>query len=287
MSDQDLYQQVWDEDILNGNGIKPVLKAEDGKEEEGYIVVDDKETTDQNHQIFPEVHIPKDKKVSYDLVAKLFNNYTLNPRSGEDNILSEGEEVEEFLNFAINSAPMKLVRRIIEERGRIKFSDSKWFTYLYTVWFRQYPSDRGRGRDLSGFEHLFIGESKGTKLSGHHFWYTYYLADQASSDTIYLGPDYKNCENPESPAVVTISYKMAAMDFVKEKYVQLYKEIGGFFVGLSAEGLMAIGTLRFTHQAFAPKDAYINNNHYRLELYRSEGGGGESLRTFFPVYLCR
>ncbi|MEC2198087.1 hypothetical protein V7174_12190 [Bacillus subtilis] len=283
MADQDLYQQIWDEDVKNGNGIMPVVNEEEGNKDGGYIVVDDKETTDKNHKIFPNLHIPARKLKSYELVSKLFNNYSLDPKEGEDNILSESEEVEEFLNFVINSKPMKLTKKIIEERSQIDISESQWFTYLYNLWFRKFSTRKGR--DLSGFEHIFVGEGEGRTLGGHHFWYTYHLEDSVNSDhTIYLGPRYE-CANPESPDVVTIGYEVEAMDFVKKEYTSLVKKIGGFFVGLSAEGIMALGTLRFTPQAYAPKEAFINSNHYQMKLFRSQDN--QSIRTFYPVYLCR
>ena len=42
---------------------------------------------------------------------------------------------------------------------------------LYRIWFEFYSRDHsGEGNDSSGFEHVFDGEIKDSKVSGFHNW---------------------------------------------------------------------------------------------------------------------
>ncbi|MFC7440764.1 hypothetical protein [Laceyella putida] len=275
-----IYQEIWDAD-MRGNGLKAVNKKEEGNPAAGFVVVRDIPVTDpeeqRNHCVFQEVVIPEHKQASYRLVEKLFDNYTLNQKHPEPHCTVEALEVKEFLLHAIASEPMRLCRRFIE-RKRGPFSDQQWYDYLHEIWFLHY--DTANGVDLTGFEHVFVGEQGRKKeLGGHHFWYKYYLEDQAGENDqiIYLGPKGKN---PNTPDIVIIAYQIEAIDDVANRKVTLYKEKNGFFVGLSAEGLLALATVRFSYKSVAT----INQVRYRLHLHKSPDQ--RSIRTFFPVFLA-
>lgn len=277
-----IYQEIWNAD-MKGNGLKPILPEETGDESQGYVVVDTKNCNPQQH-IIQKVVIPKEKEESYRLVEKLFNNYSLDESKNERNTLDESKEVEQFLDMAIKSEPLKIAKKYIEEKANHEYTYLQWYTYLHDIWFRQFNSDNGR--DLSGFEHIFIGEEKGRTLNGYHFWYKYYIDDSIlndqNKDEINLICSIRPNETSPKPDVVTIAYTIDAYDYEQKRFVKLVKAKGGFFVGLSAEGLLALGTVRFTPQAFAEKDAVINNIHYELKLFRSNDT--KSMRTFYPVY---
>ena len=281
MNEMNIYQSIWDAD-MEENGVRPISTSETGNKSEGYVAVD-LETCEPKHNVLKEVYIPDKKRNSYTLVEKLFNNYTLNQKKKESNTLDEEKEVEDFLTAAIETKPLKIARQYIEEKANKKFTDLQWHIYLHDVWFRQFRSESGV--DLCAFEHVFVGEQKGKTLGGHHFWYKYWLEDNASinNDHIVMNCPIHEESNPSNHDVVTIGYNLEAYDYEEKKLVQLFKKIGGFFVGLSAEGIIALGTVRFTPQSYAPKDAVINNEHYDLKLFRSPDN--KSMRTFYPVYL--
>lgn len=283
----DIYQEIWDAD-MRGNGLKAVIKKEDGNKSEGYIVVRETLESDSEHKIIEKVVIPKRKRKSYELAESLFDNYTLNQREEELNILDESKEIENLLNFVIESEPMKIARKYIEMRANNKYSDIQWYIYLHKIWFEQF--DMGMNKDLSGFEHVFVGEQKKMKVKGYHFWFKYYLDDNigylGQDDIAFLGLKYDESnkhEGTEVPEVVTLKYKWHAYNYVTNERVTLTKSIGGFWVGPSVEGIMALGTIRFTPQAFTSKEAIINNVKYKLELHRSLDN--KHLRTFFPKFI--
>lgn len=273
----DIFQEIWDSD-MKANGIRPILHTKNTDLSQGYVVVDTK-SCHPEHQIFKEVHIPDRKKTSYQLIEKLFDNYTLNQMSEEKDSTNESKEVEEFLKMAINSSPGRIAKKFTEERSNKEFSELQWHTYLHDLWFRQF--NYKSGKDLSGFEHVFIGEQKGRDLVGHHFWYKYWLEENADlnehhRDQIEMTCTAQRKHKPFTPNLITVSYHLKAYDDEKKRFIKINKKKCTFFVGLSAEGLLALGTVR----TIAPVNFIINNVHYMLKIYMSPDG--KSIRTFYP-----
>jgi hypothetical protein len=162
------------------------------------------------------------------------------------------------------------------------------------MWFRTF---RGGGDPaLSGFEHVFVGEQQGPKVQGYHFWYKYYLDDGMAQREgtraafpgldddriVYLRGAYKDGQERFAESV-TISYKWMAPDYDAQVLRPLTKPTGGFVVGCSVEGLMALGTVRAHLGARAPKEAVINGARYELKVFRS--ANNQHIRTFYPMYL--
>jgi hypothetical protein len=289
----DIYQQIWDADQQHC-GIKAVKKGDKidaATRAHGYVIVDEKKDAGTNHQLIVKVEIPAHKKESYARVATLFNNYTLDQTKPEVNEPEESKEVQEFIEAIYKSPPMQVARDYVSKQylqreiRDHKLTDDEWWAILQRVWFEQF--DNGANQDLSGFEHVLVGEQKQGKAQGYHFWYKYYLDEHfvfegETFDSIdFLA--WKNDSGDRTPDVVTLSYKWRAFDYVREEFRPLTKPIGGFWVGPSAEGLMAIGTVRFLNEIFAPKKAEINNVLYNLPLFRSPND--RNLRTFYPEFV--
>ena len=223
---------------------------------------------------------------TYDLCKKLFNNFTLDKTKPELDTPEEAEEVHDFLEAIVDTKPMLVAREWLEIQTGETYSTDRWYNILKQIWFARY--NQSSGRDLTGFEHVVIGEQKKSTLSGYHFWYKYYLDDSfellASDDIAYHGTAGSNQQgNLLVPEVSTISYRWQAFDYEAGQRRPLFKKIGGFFNGCSVEGLLAIGTIRFIPQGRAPKEALINGSKYNLRLYRSNNN--QHLITYYPVYL--
>lgn len=280
----DIYQEIWNTD-MKSNGIPPVSTTENRVISEGYVVID-MESCSPEHRILKEVLIPDKKRNSYQLVEKLFDNYSLNQRYKEKNTPSESREVEEFLIMAINSPPMKIAKNFIEEKSNKKFSQDEWYTYLHDLWFRQFNWERGK--DLSGFEHVFIGEQRRKKLIGHHFWYKYWLEDNSNLnkhniDQIEVISMSTNEQKEAIPYAITVGCNLNAYDYEKRRFIKILKNHCAFFVGISAEGLLALGTVRALAHEDVPENFVINDKNYKLELFMSPDG--KSIRTFYPIYV--
>lgn len=279
----DIYQAIWDAD-MRGNGIRPISTIEKGDSSEGYVVVDTTACS-REHRILKEVHIPDRKRSSYQLIEKLFDNYALNQANQEKNAMNESKEVEEFLLMAMHSFPGKIAKNFIEEKRNQTFDDKQWYAYLHELWFKQFHWESGI--DLSGFEHVFIGEQKKKKLVGHHFWYKYWLEDNADlnrhqRDQIEMTCANSHEPNPTIPNVVTVGYHLHAYDSDKKRFTRIIKKRCAFFVGISAEGLLALGAVRALPKEHLPENFVMNGVRYKLELFMSPDG--KSIRTFYPKY---
>src|SRR5262249_13686787 len=134
-------------------------------------------------------------------------------------------------------------------------------------------------------------------VQGYHFWWKYYLDDGFASEVDNARPGFpglmddriKYDHSAEKqgqmafPESVTISFAWDAPDSAERRIKELVKQTGGFFVGCSPEGLMALGTVRAHVGANAPKTAVINGARYEMKMILSPSK--QNIRTFYPIYL--
>lgn len=286
----DIYQEIWNAD-QKLSGLKAIRSGEtidQATRAQGYVVVNEDRNASSDRMVIAEVAIPEKKQKSYKQAEKLFNNYTLDQTKPENNFLEEESEVQEFLDEIYRSAPMKVARDFVSKQSGQAVSEDQWWAILQRVWFEQF--DSGKNKDLSGFEHVVVGEQKQGKVQGYHFWYKYYLDehfrrdDKEDTETdLITFIEWKNLPGDVSPDVVTLSYEWRAFDYEAKRFRKLIKPIGGFWVGPSIEGLLALGTVRFLPEAMASKQAVINGVKYNLPMFRSPND--RHLRTFYPEFV--
>lgn len=291
--DDDIYQRIWDADLRDGSGLKAIRKGTKitaALRKSGYVVVDEPHERDEagqvgkDHILIPEVHIPVAKKKSYERVERLFDNYILLETKPEPIAPEEEEEVQEFIDAILETAPMRIAREYIEQRSGEVMTDDVWWNVVQRAWFEQFRASSDPA--LTGFEHVVVGELDEKKVQGYHFWYKYFIDENFRFGALrldliqFLG----NKEKAErTPDVATISYAWDAFDYKTKKTIARTKQVGGFWIGPSVEGLLALGTVRFHKETDAPKETIINDAQYRLELSRSPTG--RNVRTFFPKFV--
>jgi hypothetical protein len=83
------------------------------------------------------------------------------------------------------------------------------------------------------------------------------------------------------PEVVTLSFEWLAPDTVNQSEQPLRKPVGGFWVGCSPEGLIALGLVR-VHSS-AGSSAVINGATYEFKFFPLSNNS-KSIRTLFPVF---
>lgn len=288
-----IYQDIWDAD-QDTHGVPALRPGEARDEQRGFVVVDETAGADSDHRVLAEVAIPEHKRHTYRLCERLFNNYQLDPALRE--IVSPGElrEEQDFVGAVIELPPLRIAREfIVRDRGE-PLSDHAFAAMIKESWFFQ---GMAGSKHASGFEHVFVGEQhpKGqprggtVRLGGYHFWYKYHLDDSAGrtggDDIRYHSTVYPGAGNPAHgllvPEVVTLSFSWSAFDFTTGRVRNLRKPIGGFWVGCSPEGLIALGLVRARTQA--PKTAEINGARYGLDLHRLSDNRN-AIRTFFPRF---
>ena len=291
-----IYQDVWDAD-QEENGIRALRKKDQSNlkdEAVGYVIVDE-EVSGDDANVISEVFIPPAKRETYDLCERLFDNYILNP--GIREIVTEGESLEErnFIRAIIPTKPMQVAKEFIARDLGQTVTDTDLAIMIEKTWFFQ---GKAGSKFASGFEHVFVGEQKdsGEKpdlqavdLGGYHFWYKYYLDDGKAigeDDRIqYRGTRYGNSTTTAQgilvPEVITLSYEWEAPDTANGSTQLLKKPIGGFWVGCSPEGLIALGLIRVLTSAGS--SAVINGATYDVKFFPLTDNS-QSIRTFFPIF---
>ncbi|MDJ0825673.1 MAG: hypothetical protein QNJ16_09230 [Rhodobacter sp.] len=292
----DIYQRIWSAD-QGANGLEALISHEAGDTAQGYVKVNE-ELGDERHpdlRVLTDAEIPNAKTETYDLCRKLFNNYALAEGDPEVDTAQERAERHAFVEAVLGSPPMLVARTYIEEQTQTVISDERWHTTLIDHWFRRF--EMGGDPHLSGFEHVVVGEQEGGKVQGYHFWYKYFLDDGFArqvdggigmvpglgDDRITYVRSHASQEQLTFPESVTIQYEWDAPDYDRNAVRPLHKRIGGFFVGCSVEGLMALGTVRAHLGARAPKTAVIEGARYNMKLFRSHNN--RHIRTFYPIFL--
>jgi hypothetical protein len=163
-----VYQRIWDADQA-ASGIPAIALDQKGDPARGFVRVDERGGREPEHRLFAEVQIPEHKRRTYELCKALFDNYSLDQSKPEDNRPEEAREILALLEAITDSPPMTTARAYLEENRGRSWPRDAWQELIFDLWFRQF--DDGRNRDLSGFEHVAVGEQKGGRVNGHHFWY--------------------------------------------------------------------------------------------------------------------
>lgn len=294
-----IYQQVWDAD-QNGNGVPTIRPSQRRNKDVGYVVVDEPTGEwdgDRDRRIHPEVFIPPKKRSTYDLMKALFDNYTLDQSKPETPQTDEEKaEVKAFIDAILDTEPMQIAKRFIESELQYTspMTDGEWYDMVYRIWFYIYRFTR-RTPHRSGFEHIVVGEQNGDKIGGYHWWHKYYLDDQAKEgyangedNMRYNGPRYGRLEDPnegvKNTEVITMSHTWYAVDFETDdlRTTRLFKSRGGYQVGCSPEGLIAIGLVAF-HDPRERRSTVINGAMYEMRIFKA-GPGNTSLNTYFARF---
>lgn len=299
----DIYQQIWTAD-QNQNGIPAFLNDKSKADDVGYVIVNKKNEIKKydgvpDTKVFEKggVKIPESKRDTYDKCLKLMDNYILDRESDKDSLRSKEEtiEINDFINAIKDTEPMNIARKEIEKRKSL--SDDEWKNYIQDVWFEPFALSKNV-KARSGFEHVFVGETgkKETQLGGYHFWYKYYLDDNAgqfagvtASESIKKRFDTDDIDLKEFKDVngsdlvadfVALEFDWKAEDETNQgkNKKKLKKNKGSFWVGLSPEGLMALGMVRMSTQK---KTAVINSVEYNLVLREKDG----KINSFYPEFM--
>ncbi|BHF82764.1 hypothetical protein SprV_0802590300 [Sparganum proliferum] len=182
----------------------------------------------------------------------------------EDGNNPEKERLQEaFLESVIQTDVMMEAKRFLAKRHLAPSDQSSFKSFLRTLWFSPYK--RGKRENSCGFEHVFLGERRGKKVFGLHYWLTFYLREK-SGEINYLGHS-KQSRNPIS-ALYTVAFRWDEI---------FMKNFDRFLVGTSPEFDMALYTVVFlTASERTPKQFRLgvslkyNNSRIAIQCYRME-----------------
>jgi len=114
----------------------------------------------------------------YSAYLALLNNY--NTRVGEAESCGSAcqSEQDAWLNVIMQTGPMQIAHDFLSANGLASSTVSGFIGELKTYWFELYS--RSSVLDSSGFEHVFVGEVRGTdEVTGFHNWIQGYLEEKA------------------------------------------------------------------------------------------------------------
>ena len=109
----------------------------------------------------------------------LLDNYVAQTGVAENATDTERHEIKAFLRAIVETAPMQFCHKYCRANDDSIPSDKEGFVkLLHGIWFQLYRRSRGVREDSPGFEHVFIGEGKGDKVSGFHNWVQLYMEEK-------------------------------------------------------------------------------------------------------------
>lgn len=138
--------------------------------------------------LFSSVNEAKIMKIpTFKAFVALLDNYITEVGKEEVETAAESKEVETFLSLILDTKVMQLAHKFLI-KNNLAPADVKAFKQLLRdMWFTTYR--RRTSGDSCGFEHVFVGESRGREVIGFHNWLAFYL-EEKSGRMNYFGHHY-------------------------------------------------------------------------------------------------
>uniref|UniRef100_A0A8C4Q4F4 Uridylate-specific endoribonuclease n=1 Tax=Eptatretus burgeri TaxID=7764 RepID=A0A8C4Q4F4_EPTBU len=260
---------------------------------------------------------------TYAAFIALLDNYIDCTGVPEEVTAQEEGENNHFLEAVMKTKVMQELHSFLADKDLCSGELSQFKKQLYDIWFELYTRGSGEGPDSCGFEHVFVGETKrGRKVIGFHNWIQFYLQEKrglvdyrgylSRGDTVsYVVrvpvvqhgghiPDieiklhYLNSDNiffPLTALCIRLLFQpeehdqLVGLQFV---WKEVYKPVGGCFIGTSPELELALYTLAFLVPSTDGRDGRSGFNTrcgahaVRLVVYRKLG---RHIATSYPQLL--
>ncbi|XP_072551279.1 uridylate-specific endoribonuclease C [Salminus brasiliensis] len=270
----DIFNELWKLDVNRFKAGADYNISLQGKA--GYIPSGS--TTAKDHASAPLFSNVDETKLSsittYARFMKLLDNYERSTGVAEKVTSEEVTENNAFLDAVLETAVMKRAHRYLVNKGKSQSNLKQFKSQLYYMWFRLYHRERNGGEDSSGFEHVFVGETKfGKEIMGLHNWVQFYLQEKQNL-LDYKGYKSKSSDMPdEDDHVLNVQFSWHG----------LVKPVGSTFMGVSPEFEMAVFTILFLTSTERTTIAVVNLDEYQLELVVHRHG--RSIGTSYPKLL--
>ncbi|KAG2486791.1 hypothetical protein HYH03_014590 [Edaphochlamys debaryana] len=203
----------------------------------------------------------------------LLDNYERETGTVEQDTAQEKKEVSDFLDACLATPVMQYCQLYCEERGVGPKTLAEFKRALYQMWFSYYRRD-GAGNDSCGFEHVFVGESKGDSITGFHNWVQFYI-EEARGHVDYLGyvrPKAGRDASDDEDRLISVQFAWKGEE----------KNVSTFFVGTSPEFELALYTMCFL--CSEEEKTYLEVGPYDLNIvcYRIRSKYGDKVATAYP-----
>ncbi|KAM7414347.1 hypothetical protein PAMA_019253 [Pampus argenteus] len=204
----------------------------------------------------------------------LLDNYERSTGVTEQVTAEELMETNLFLDAVLETAVMKRAHNYLVSKGQSSSNLQQFKSQLQVIWFHLYHRQRNTGLDSSGFEHVFVGETKsGTEIVGFHNWIQFYLQEK-NSHLDYKGYKARIHDLPDqADHVLNLQFS----------WHSVVKPVSSTFIGTSPEFEMAVFTIVFLMNTERSTTVLVNVNQCRMELVVIRHG--RSLNTAFPKLI--
>jgi poly(U)-specific endoribonuclease len=209
---------------------------------------------------------------TYKTFIKLLDNYETGTGVAEVVTAEEEQENWAFINACMQTKVMKKAHQYLASKHKVSSSEHAFKIKLYELWFKLYRRTREtRVCDSSGFEHVFVGETRGdSEVIGFHNWIQFYLQEKAGH------VDYQGYILGTKPEDGPKSHLLT----IKFKWKEQVKPIGSSFIGTSPEFELALYTILYFCSSESHTDVTIAGQDVVLICFKM---GRSALGTCHPM----
>jgi poly(U)-specific endoribonuclease len=207
------------------------------------------------------------QKPTFKAFIALLDNYE--SETGVEEVVTNEERKENwtFINAIFDTTCMKLAHKFLVAHGKASQDVDKFKREFHDMWFKLYKRDHHvRGGDSSGFEHVFVGETREDEVIGFHNWIQFYLEEKRGKID-YMG----FMSSDRNPNFLTVQF--AWNKDVKPK--------GSMFVGVSPEFEISLYTACY----LMGHDSYlltVGGEPIMIKAYKTAGKIGTTFAQVPP-----
>ncbi|XP_023647326.1 uridylate-specific endoribonuclease B isoform X2 [Paramormyrops kingsleyae] len=240
-----VVQGLWDHDVNRLQPGRDYSISLQGRAGDAVTTNDDNDTA--HSPLFLFVNEEIFQRETFLAFISLLDNYESD--TGEPEVVTPEEIAENhrFLDAVMDTAVMKIAHKYLAERKLSPTDTEEFKRQLYHIWFELYARKGSSRPDSSGFEHVFVGETRGGHtVIGFHNWIQLYLQERLGHiDYRGYSLDADSPEPDENKHMLSLQFSWKSG----------MKPKGSIFMGVSPEFELAMYTLCF-----------LSSRHERLRV---------------------
>ncbi|XP_067833376.1 uridylate-specific endoribonuclease B-like, partial [Heptranchias perlo] len=204
----------------------------------------------------------------------LLNNYEADTGEPEISTPEEEREIHSFLDAVMETAVLQIAHSYLVEKGTGKVTKEEFKQQLYDIWFCLYARKGSSHPDSSGFEHVFVGETRGgQRVIGFHNWIQLYLQEK-------LGHvDYRGYSMQNNQLTPDENKHLLTLQFSWKNGI---KPRGSCFMGVSPEFEFALYTISFLSSP--GRHLKLRFSQYEVEIV-CHSNIHKNIETTYPILL--
>uniref|UniRef100_UPI00398F55DF uridylate-specific endoribonuclease B n=1 Tax=Pristiophorus japonicus TaxID=55135 RepID=UPI00398F55DF len=267
-----IVQTLWDNDV---NRLQPGIDYKIALQEKAEQTVPNTDVTDGAAlPLFLYVNEEVFKKKTFSAFISLLDNYEADTGEPETITPEEEREIHSFLDAVMETPVLQIAHSYLVKKGRANVNTEEFKQQLYDIWFSLYPRKGSIHPDSSGFEHVFVGETRGGRtVIGFHNWIQFYLQEKLGHVN-YRGYTMQNdqLKPDENKHLITLQFS----------WKKGVKPQGSCFMGVSPEFEFALYTITFLTSP--GQQLKLRFNQYEVKIV-CHSNKYKNIETTYPILL--